>query len=93
MSTQDGGSAFPCQRRTTDAERQAAATYGGKVEATTFDAGMSLRDYFAAQTIPVYLSLMYSNVLRRSENHTESHAAAAKWSYEMADAMLQERAK
>lgn len=51
-------------------------------------AGMSLRDYFAAQAIPSLLD--YANnhlaMVRRAE-------AVAKWAYQLADAMLDAREK
>jgi hypothetical protein len=51
------------------------------------DAGMTLRDYFAAQAI----GAIASDYLRATGNMHPEHAAAA--AYEIADAMLAEREK
>ena len=48
--------------------------------------GMSLRDYFAAQALQGSLSAL-------SENSPHNPSWLAKWAYDMADAMLAERAK
>jgi hypothetical protein len=51
---------------------------------TRFDPGMSLRDYFAAKAMQAMLSLEDVHL-----NYGESELA--KWSYQQADAMLEER--
>ena len=52
--------------------------YGGRVHG---ESGMTLRDYFAAKALPEFMT---------DEVHYED---MAKWSYELADAMLKERSK
>jgi hypothetical protein len=49
-----------------------------------FDPGMSLRDYFAAKAMQAMLSIENVHL-----NYGESELA--KWSYQQADAMLEER--
>ena len=53
---------------------------------TRIDTGMTLRDYFAAKAMQAMLSLEDVHL-----NWGESQLA--KWSYEQADAMLEERNK
>ena len=68
----DGGPAFPVVAESSHAHDAAFR-------------GMSLRDYFAGQSLPGITSL---SRFSREENKT-----AAKWAYEIADAMIQEREK
>ena len=70
---QDGGAAFPLMVPT---EFQFA------------NPGMSLRDYFAGQSLAGLL-LYYGN----SGEISTANCDIAEWSYAMADAMLAERAK
>ena len=53
-----------------------------------FESGMSLRDYFAAAAIPECFSLVREN--ERADGAAER---IARMAYELADAMLAERAK
>lgn len=70
MAINDGGAAFPCEQGLTPAG----------VWNPSFEAGMSLRDYFAAKSMSALVG--YSD-----------RADVAKYAYAMADAMLAERAK
>lgn len=81
MSANNGGPAFPCERE-----------YGPKLESAE---GLSMRDYFAAKAIgpivtcPFPLREMgYS--MQNGLSIMENYAALA---YQIADAMLSERAK
>lgn len=53
---------------------------GGNAFPRSTENGMSLRDYFAAKVLS-------------NENNVGCPATQAKWAYEVADAMLAERAK
>lgn len=84
MSTpiNDGGPAFP------------APAYAANIT----DKGMSLRDYFAAQALTSVLDssgdlqTYYDHVAgSKGDNNIPSPRAMAKYSYELADAMLAER--
>lgn len=78
MSTNDGGPAFPATIGRDDGPHQVGND-------TFMAAGMSLRDYFAAQAITGLLSV---------EGLKPEHLApAARHAYALADAMLAERAK
>jgi hypothetical protein len=76
----NGGPAFPEQLAVTPT----GDTYSGHE-------GMTLRDYFAAQALPGFLSTCE----REPGGATSSldASAIARASYELADAMLAERAK
>jgi hypothetical protein len=81
MSQQDGGPAFPtiqCDVR----NFPDGADLSGSM-------GLSLRDYFAAATLPTALSFMFQAALGKAE-HVRLVAAVC---YQMADALLDERAK
>ncbi len=64
--------------------------FGGAGDRVVFSscAGMSLRDYFAAKVVGkfTFIDVQFSARL-------EAAADAARWAYEVADAMLAERAK
>ena len=84
MSTpiNDGGPAFP------------APAYAANIT----DKGMSLRDYFAGQALTSVLDssgdlqTYYDHVAgSKGDNNIPSPRAMAKYSYELADAMLAER--
>ena len=77
--TNDGGSAFPCEQ-------------GHCPDGTwnqTFEAGMSLRDYFAAKALQSVI-MVCAHDTREPEQTLEQYFA--KFSYELADAMLKARA-
>ena len=71
----DGGSAFPVPP---DARRTDIPAGGGMD-------GMSLRDWFAGQTLAMGGTLLHSN---SGSGYTDE---LAKWCYEVADAMLNAR--
>jgi hypothetical protein len=74
----DGGPAFP-----TDNEQQ--------VGHNTFHyEGMTLRDYFAAASVPAIIQVCANDMRRDGESREQYFARAA---YAIADAMLAERAK
>jgi|APGre2960657373_1045057.scaffolds.fasta_scaffold120818_2 hypothetical protein len=56
-------------------------------ELTHFN-GMTLRDYFAAKAMPIYLQRFGSS---EGFSQLETCILVADWSYEMADAMLAAR--
>lgn len=58
-------------------------------------AGMTLRDYFAAQALVALgtWTPSYQAAIGGTINPAEVHAARAKWAYAQADAMLQARAQ
>lgn len=77
MSKDNGGPAFPTMMKVGDIAKS--------------DGGMTLRDYFAAKALPGFLS-----TCEREPGGAVSSLSAedlARASYEMADAMLLERAK
>jgi len=63
--------------------------YGDKDD-TRWAAGMTLRDYFAAKTLP-YLGHMQAISINQGEGYHDNDIATM--AYEIADAMLQEREK
>jgi hypothetical protein len=74
MSERDGGPAFPLESPATEFSPGYASP------------GMTLRDYFAGQALPVCLGV------QRGRNETcEAAALAAKIAYHIADAMLEAR--
>lgn len=75
MSNKDGGSAFPSEQSETSCGEWNQ----------TFDPGMSLRDYFAAQSI--------AGLIRRMDGHVLYDREIAEAGYRIADAMLKEREK
>jgi hypothetical protein len=75
-----GGPAFP-----TDNERQSGPS-------TWHFQGMTLRDHFAAKVIGVTLTELWARPSRDGKRHLEPICGlAAKFSYEVADAMLKAR--
>ncbi len=77
-----GGSAFPCSHPEMDDPRNPGWTGGG----------MTLRDYFAAQTVgPVMASILNDMSSRRNGDMTKFVNAAVSAAYEVADAMLEAR--
>ena len=77
MTKETGGPAFPAEEDT---------EYPSSV-VTTKHQGMTLRDYFAAKTMQGWLSTDSVDI----DCHVRVKAAVAKFSYEMADAMLEAR--
>lgn len=55
--------------------------------------GMTLRDYFAGQALPAAMAKTYDTLLRANAEVDSVASIVAKFSYEVADAMLKERAK
>ncbi len=62
--------------------------YGLLYDETHF--GMTLRDYFAAKAMPNFIN---ATLTIRGQGVSESITQAAKYAYEIADAMLKERVK
>ena len=60
---------------------------GGGAHMMTIIGGMTLRDYFAGKAIPVVLSQLW----QMGEHESPIPPLAAKFSYEIADAMLRAR--
>jgi hypothetical protein len=79
MSKDTGGAAFP-QPMTMDME----GNFHTPREKSELDQGITIRDYFAGQAL-------VSRQYHPSENLNKE--LAAKWCYEIADAMLAERGK
>jgi hypothetical protein len=84
----DGGPAFP-EPWTNDGDRNATAPDGQLVppQSTVHMRGMSLRDYFAAHSLP--LIVMWAPL----KNDPESVSEGATLAYQFADAMLEARRK
>jgi hypothetical protein len=74
-----GGPAFPTKRRV-----QRAGYLTDEYEPC---GGMTLRDYFAAKAMPAVLTELW----QQGEHESPIPPLAAKFSYEVADAMLQAR--
>lgn len=87
MSKSDGGPAFPEQFACSEGVE---IHYGSKVGA---DPGMSLRDYFAAKAINLFSMDEEAVTLWMSGKQAPIHDYVAKFCYQLADAMLAERAK
>jgi len=79
MSNYNGGPAFPILKKWQADEYGKAANTG--YEASVIDEGMSLRDYFAAKAMQGYLNECYDM----------DHTSRARFSYDLADAMLKAR--
>lgn len=77
MSKETGGAAFPTQPN----------TQAGHFKQD----GMTLRDYFAAKAMQGELASQQS--MKDSYNSAGDLAQLSAWCYDMADAMLAERAK
>jgi len=56
------------------------------IDETYLQEGMSLRDYFAAKAMQVYLKMAY-------DENSYSNKRISEKSYQIADAMLEERTK
>ena len=84
MSKDNGGPAFPCEGGRT-------VMSGNAMHKTLPSDGMTLRDYFAAKALPGLLATCEREPGGATSSLSASALAAA--SYEMADAMLLERAK
>jgi len=78
MSEETFGSAFPSESHFSD------GTPNG------FDPGMTLRDYFAAAALQGISSHVGGPLKKGNETNAEAHA---RWSYDVANAMIKERAK
>lgn len=83
-TTNNGGPAFPSG---IVRKSRPAHDPGADFHVTDFteprNAGMTLRDYFAAKAMHASMSLDPANAASSGEH--------ARWAYEMADAMLKER--
>lgn len=83
MSNNTGGPAFP--------QVDLKNSYGMLVPDR--QAGMTLRDYFAAKAMQSLISSSIGNLSKAYADDTDAiNPIIAKASYEMADAMLKERA-
>ncbi len=90
MSTNDGGPAFPCLKKWQADSRGGACNTGYEVR--EFDGGMSLRDYLAAQAMGAMVAgLFHADILPGDYEASIKRLPLA--SYNLADAMLAERAK
>ena len=81
--SQNGGPAFPGRIPLEYVREQ------GKEYPDFSESGMSLRDYFAAQSLAPFIARLSSH----QPSSATVTAACASWAYEMADAMLKEREK
>ena len=82
-----GGPAFPSMTRTFEDRRD-----GGTFHET--EGGMTLRDYFAAQTLPGIVTLDVNHAPGvKPKKGEDGNQAIARVAYSLADAMLAERAK
>lgn len=88
----DGGPAFPGATETNGyGDGHHVVLPSGQIEWMTVKPGMSLRDWFAGKALQGGIaSDAHPDVVIQE---TFEFAARAKWAYEMADAMLAERAK
>jgi len=77
----DGGQAFPTEFYETE--------HGDRVQTFAGSPGMTLRDWFAGQAI----NGMLANGLGPNSQWTDDPPSAARWAYEIADAMIAERKK
>lgn len=71
-----------------DAAKHLEPVFPMKEPLTSDSMGMTLRDYFAAKAMPALIAYMYSTDLMSHQIPVEVAAAA----YDLADAMLTERA-
>lgn len=60
---------------------------------SSFRLGMTLRDWFAGQALPYACTINQQFLQAHPDANYPFHAAIAKDAYEIADAMLAERAK
>ena len=99
MSKNDGGSAFPGERighyEYSRVETGIGTCQVGSGKPVMVqEAGMSLRDYFAAHAMSALLSELYVQSIRHKMLFEVSiFDIASKAAYEVADAMLKEREK
>ena len=82
MAKQDGGPAFPRPA----SEYTGSGTCPDGNDAIPEQVGMTLRDWFAGAAI-------YGAAAQIMEPDPLPAADVAKWAYQLADAMIQERAK
>lgn len=82
MAKPDGGAAFPFQHMIVGEEFVAGCN----------DCGMSLRDYFAARAIALFV-LDKDDVRAVQAGIAAQHELMAQFCYSLADAMLAEREK
>ncbi len=84
MSKEDGGPAFA--RPLGSYREQAGVKYHEQQQ------GMSLRDYFAGQAVLIF-EFDQDTLKLLQAGRTPDHTRVAKFCYEIADAMLEERKK
>jgi hypothetical protein len=87
----DGGPAFPGERRLTEAERQAGYGKGGN---EVYFTGMTLRDYFAAHVVQAFYSdqsVFMASCQEAEKWDIPPSLYIAKTSYQVADDMLKAR--
>lgn len=91
MSEKDGGRAFPCFE-TLETYDDDAGKYREVVQPV---GGMSLRDYFAGQALAGWLSndAIARIVERQQMSPSGAYIVLTSTCYQLADAMLAERAK
>ncbi len=78
----DGGPAFPVEGR----------AYGDALGGQLHH-GMTLRDWFAGQALAGWLASYCDTPCHPADNSPDARLSVARASYDMADAMLAERAK
>lgn len=81
LKKNDGGPAFPAESHFSDGTLNA------------FNEGMTLRDYFAAKAMTTAMSIPWVDVGYKPSIGLNNMEHVARLSYQMADAMLAERAK
>ena len=84
MSDNNGGPAFPCSVRR-DENYMDFGGYGRTRTVTLQEGGMTLRDWFAGQAL--------AGMIRANHRLEFTPPDDATWAYQIADAMLAERAK
>jgi hypothetical protein len=82
MARNEGGSAFPI-----------VVPDCGHGDARSVDAGMTLRDYFAAKALGGMLAYSYVSPMHGNATENADANDVAKRAYEYADAMLAARSK
>ena len=78
-----GGAAFPDPGRAQSAKQRETIT----------ETGMTLRDYFAAKALPAAMSIPWRDVGYQPADGLTDMQQHVRLAYQMADAMLVERAK
>ena len=84
--TNNGGPAFPCLEATVTG----IDSDGHERVDTEAHGGMTLRDYFAAKAMAAFIG---AHITRNGRSDHWPEADVAQYAYDLADAMLAERAK